>query len=169
MLSALGRIEINRGAGVVRDRMPRWCLKAIQYLKNIWLGFWKRLDETYFCSDHHRVMASAHIHTGYRGKGVVRGALKSVWPNVGIKVVQIVPNDAQKVATTVFTWKVMFDALFCKKICPQELSKIAQSGHSGWKRVNTYTIVGIFLSHHSQHSQVVRNRQRTVTVALTAC
>ena len=57
-----------------------------------------------------------------------------------LKVTHFFPKVAQKVATVVFSSKIVFCkkpkihnylSYFCKKICHQELSRIAQSGHTG--------------------------------------
>ena len=62
-----------------------------------------------------------------------------MWPDVGIKNYPNSPKVAHKVDTAVFAFKMVFlnspkvikySGYFCKKICCQELSKIAQSGHT---------------------------------------
>ena len=63
-----------------------------------------------------------------------------VWPDVGIKIVLMLPKVAQKIATANFTWKWSISkwpkkspnilGYFCMKICHQELIKIAQSGYT---------------------------------------
>ena len=63
-----------------------------------------------------------------------------MWPDGRIKSIPFSSNVAKNVDTTVFTLKVMllkkpkqfskYLGYFCNKICRQELSKIAQSGHS---------------------------------------
>ena len=66
---------------------------------------------------------------------------RSVWPDVRRKSSQNFETLAQKLAKEAFNHKVMFFKIvhkvtkyldyFCKKICCNELSKIAQSGHTG--------------------------------------
>ena len=68
------------------------------------------------------------------------GWWRLVWPEIEVKSSQKFSRMAQKVATVVSTWKVMFFkrvpkvtrhlGYFWKKICQQELSKIVQSGHT---------------------------------------
>ena len=103
-----------------------------KYKKIIWrFDRWKSLD---YCSP-------------WRGKKQTRllkrrTGWRSMRPNDAIKSSQNSPNVAQKVATVVFTLVLMINqqpkqvtrryfGYFCKKICHQDLSKIAQSGHTG--------------------------------------
>ena len=61
-------------------------------------------------------------------------------PDDGLKISPYFPNNTQNGATTVLTSKVMFFTVgykitkylghFCQENCSQELSKIAQSGHT---------------------------------------
>ena len=63
-----------------------------------------------------------------------------VWPDVEIKSSPIFPMFAQKESTEILNWKVPFFKIapkvikylgyFLTKICSQDLSKIAQSGHT---------------------------------------
>ena len=71
--------------------------------------------------------------------GCGRWVLDSVWPDVKIKVAQIYPNVDPNSSHSRVCFKVMsflkaqkvtkYLGYFCKKICYQELLKIAQSGH----------------------------------------
>ena len=68
--------------------------------------------------------------------------LESAWPDVGIKSCSNFSQSCPKwVATAVFVYKARFYnsqkvtkylGYFSKKICHQEVSKIAQSGHPAW-------------------------------------
>jgi len=59
------------------------------------------------------------------------GNSNSVRSDVGVKSSQIVSKVALKVATVVFIESEVFHlGNFCYKFCHQELSKIAQSGHT---------------------------------------
>ena len=63
-----------------------------------------------------------------------------VWPDFGIKIIQIFLKVAQIVATSVSSYNDIFQNIpkklpkffgyFCKRICCQKLSKITQSGHT---------------------------------------
>jgi len=64
-----------------------------------------------------------------------------VCPGAEMKKAKTLPKDTKKVATAVFTRKVMAFkgaqeitlqlGYFCKKSCHPKLSKITQSGHTG--------------------------------------
>ena len=72
-----------------------------------------------------------------------RWLLASVWPDAGIKINPNFLVLAQKVTKVAFYYIVIYFKIaqkvskclghFSEKICYQELSKIAQTGYTGWR------------------------------------